>query len=190
MPPNVYGQINTKSSTGEHGVVTVAGVIDPDYRGEMLVCLHNMGTSDYKIQMGRPIAQVIFLPHRKPVISEVALDELTATERGTGGFGSTHTAVAAAVVAVAGKAGGAATTATTVTENGKKHEVQGSWHITVLSHELRQALPQNLEIIDIGKHRQEAKRHGHKTRSKSAMNPHGVPAQYHVPISKMSWERV
>ena len=173
MPPNVYGQINTKSSTGEHGIVTVAGVIDPDYRGEILVCLHNMGNSDYKIQRGKPIAQMIFLPHHKPAIREVALGELTATERGTGGFGSTHTAVAVAVVAGTGKAGDASTVTTTVAEN----------------EELRQALPLNLEIIGIDKHRREAKRLGHATRSQCPINPHGVPAQYHVPVSKARWER-
>jgi dUTP pyrophosphatase len=63
------------------------GVIDSDYRGEILVGLRNSGSADYIVQPGDRIAQLAVMP---VVQAEVELvDELDETQRGAGGFGST-----------------------------------------------------------------------------------------------------
>jgi dUTP pyrophosphatase len=67
------------------------GVIDSDYRGEWFVPLHNHGSEIRTIANGERIAQVIFIPVPKVVFETVTLDQLTETERGEGGFGSTGT---------------------------------------------------------------------------------------------------
>ncbi|MBQ9375573.1 MAG: dUTP diphosphatase [Ruminococcus sp.] len=63
------------------------GVVDTDYRGEVLVALHNHSDKPYVIQHGDRIAQLVVTPIFTPDVEERA--ELSETERGTGGFGST-----------------------------------------------------------------------------------------------------
>ena len=63
------------------------GVVDWDYRGEIIVALHNSSDKDYEIKCGDRIAQLIVAPIFTPEIEEVT--ELSDTTRGTGGFGST-----------------------------------------------------------------------------------------------------
>ena len=63
------------------------GKIDADYRGEVLVILHNDGASPFMVSHGDRIAQAEINPVHRAVFEVV--DELTETERGTGGFGST-----------------------------------------------------------------------------------------------------
>ena len=63
------------------------GVIDSDYRGEISVGLINLGPEDYTIQPGERIAQLVFAPVFRAELSEV--DQLSETDRGSGGFGST-----------------------------------------------------------------------------------------------------
>ena len=63
------------------------GVIDSDYRGEFIVVLHNHGTQSQSVSHGERIAQLVITPVFTPGFAEG--DELTDTERGTGGFGST-----------------------------------------------------------------------------------------------------
>jgi dUTP pyrophosphatase len=63
------------------------GVIDSDYTGEIICPLINHSSSDYIVKPGDRIAQIVFMPVFKARLFEV--DELNATERGTGGFGST-----------------------------------------------------------------------------------------------------
>lgn len=65
------------------------GVIDSDYRGEIMVALHNHSDAEQKIENGERIAQMVITPYIKAEFSEV--DELSDTERGVGGFGSTGT---------------------------------------------------------------------------------------------------
>lgn len=62
------------------------GVCDSDYRGEYIVALHNDTDEPQSIQPGDRIAQMILLPYLPMVLTET---DLTDTERGTGGFGST-----------------------------------------------------------------------------------------------------
>lgn len=65
------------------------GVIDSDYRGEIMVCLHNHGNVAQTVENGERIAQIAFLPYYTADFKLV--DELDETVRGAGGFGSTGT---------------------------------------------------------------------------------------------------
>ncbi|MBO5129638.1 MAG: dUTP diphosphatase [Oscillospiraceae bacterium] len=63
------------------------GVIDSDYRGEVTVALHNHGVEDRTVTGGERIAQLLIVPVLQPAFEEV--QELSDTDRGQGGFGST-----------------------------------------------------------------------------------------------------
>ena len=63
------------------------GVIDSDYRGEIMVPLHNHTKEEKVIEHGERIAEIIFMPYVKEEFNEVL--DLTETIRGEGGFGST-----------------------------------------------------------------------------------------------------
>ena len=73
----------------KHGVAPAncVGVIDSDYRGEVMVGLQNSGDQDYTIQPGDRIAQLMISPVIQAQIQMV--EELDDTARGAGGFGST-----------------------------------------------------------------------------------------------------
>lgn len=63
------------------------GVVDSDYRGEIMVALHNHGTQPQIVENGERIAQFIITPVLTPAY--MAVETLSDTERNTGGFGST-----------------------------------------------------------------------------------------------------
>ena len=63
------------------------GLVDADYRGEILVLTANIGAEPYTVAPGERVAQMMFVPVRHA--SFEAADALTETERGSGGFGST-----------------------------------------------------------------------------------------------------
>ena len=63
------------------------GVVDSDYRGEIVVALHNHGSSVQTVEHGERVAQFVITPVLTPQYLEVS--DLTDTERGVGGFGST-----------------------------------------------------------------------------------------------------
>ncbi len=65
------------------------GVVDSDYRGEILVALHNHTDQEQSIEPGERIAQMVFVPYVKGIFDVV--DNLEETARGSGGFGSTGT---------------------------------------------------------------------------------------------------
>lgn len=65
------------------------GVVDSDYRGEIMVALHNHGTSAQTVAPGERIAQMVITPYLTAEFVEK--EELTDTVRGEGGFGSTGT---------------------------------------------------------------------------------------------------
>ena len=90
VPVGCAGLIYARSSLGTKRGLAPAnkvGVIDSDYRGEFIVVLHNHGTQSQTVSHGERIAQLVITPVFTPGFAEV--DELTDTERGTGGFGST-----------------------------------------------------------------------------------------------------
>lgn len=72
-----------------HGIApsNAVGVIDADYRGELIVGLTNFSREAYEIQPGERIAQLVVLPVCTPPVEECG--ELGGTARGAGGFGST-----------------------------------------------------------------------------------------------------
>ena len=75
----------------KHGIAPAncVGVIDSDYRGEILMGLQNSGDRDYTIQPGDRIAQMAITPVLQATVQMV--DELDDTSRGAGGLGSTGT---------------------------------------------------------------------------------------------------
>ena len=88
LPPGTYGRVAPRSGLAvKKGIQVGAGVIDPDYTGEVKVLLFNDGESDFVIKKGDRIAQLIIERCETPIIEEV--DFLNVTERGEGGFGST-----------------------------------------------------------------------------------------------------
>ncbi len=88
--PGIAGFIYSRSGLGAKDGLTVAqgvGVIDPDYRGPIIVFLLNTSSERRQIKRGQRIAQLIFAPYHHAEILPV--DELTSTKRGAGGFGHT-----------------------------------------------------------------------------------------------------
>ena len=88
--PDYVALVFARSGLGiKHGVAPAncVGVIDSDYRGEVMVGLQNSGSSDFTIQPGDRIAQLMVTPVVQATIQMV--DELDETQRGAGGFGST-----------------------------------------------------------------------------------------------------
>ena len=63
------------------------GVVDSDYRGEFMIVLHNHGVEPQTIEHGERIAQLVITPVYTPGFVEI--EELSSTERSSGGFGST-----------------------------------------------------------------------------------------------------
>lgn len=62
------------------------GVIDADYRGEIMVALYNHSATEQTVEKGERVAQLVIMPFLAAEYFEV--EELSDTERGTGGFGS------------------------------------------------------------------------------------------------------
>lgn len=90
VPTGCAGMIFTRSGLGVKHGITVSngvGVIDSDYRGEVHVGLRNSSRTAYTVRPGERIAQLIVLPVCLPEVEEI--DELSETQRGEGGFGST-----------------------------------------------------------------------------------------------------
>lgn len=90
VPEGYAGMIFSRSGLGiKHGIAASngVGVIDSDYRGEIHVGLRNSSRVPYTVHPGDRIAQLIIMPVSLPEIVEV--EDLTETQRGTGGFGST-----------------------------------------------------------------------------------------------------
>lgn len=89
--PNGYaGLIFARSSLGAKRGLAPAnkvGVIDSDYRGPVMVALHNHGAVPQTVEPGERVAQLLVVPVLAPEMELVA--ELDETDRGNGGFGST-----------------------------------------------------------------------------------------------------
>ena len=83
-------QVRPRSGlAAKHGVTVLnsPGTVDADYRGEIGVILVNLSNSDFKIENGERIAQLVIAKHERANWLEV--DQLNETSRGEGGFGST-----------------------------------------------------------------------------------------------------
>ena len=90
IPEGCVGLIYPRSSLGIKENLVLAngtGVIDSDYRGEIMVALYNYGDTMRVIEPGERIAQIVFTKYEQMEIEEVS--SLSETDRGSGGFGST-----------------------------------------------------------------------------------------------------
>ena len=90
IPQGFEIQVRPRSGLAfKHGITVpnTPGTIDSDYRGELKVLLINHGSEDFAIARGDRVAQLVLAPVVQAAWSEV--DELDATQRGAGGFGST-----------------------------------------------------------------------------------------------------
>ncbi len=87
IPAGFWGNIRDRSGlAAKHGLHTIAGVIDPNYRGEILVAMVNLGSEDYQIKVGDRITQMLIQKFEDIEIEESS--ELEETNRGEKGFGS------------------------------------------------------------------------------------------------------
>lgn len=89
-PKDTFGAVFARSGlAAKQGLrpANCVGVCDYDYTGEYIVALHNDSNEERVIDKGERIGQVVFIPYVNVTFVEV--DELDATERGAGGFGST-----------------------------------------------------------------------------------------------------
>ncbi len=90
LPPGYEMQIRPRSGLAlRHGIVlpNSPGTIDEDYRGEVQVIVMNSGHETFTVERGMRIAQAVLSPVVRAAWREV--DEVAATARGAGGFGST-----------------------------------------------------------------------------------------------------
>ena len=88
IPKEFVGLIWDRSGIAvKHGLKTIAGVVDSNYRGEVKIALHNLSDTSFKIEKGHRIAQMLIQPAAQRQILETK--DLDETERGEGGFGST-----------------------------------------------------------------------------------------------------
>ena len=90
LPPGFEAQIRPRSGlAARHGVTVLnaPGTVDADYRGEVGVLLINHGDTPFTIRRGERIAQMVITAVIRAEL--VATTSLSATERGSGGFGST-----------------------------------------------------------------------------------------------------
>ena len=87
LPNGTTGFLKSKSGLNVNHGITSEGVIDVGYTGSIVVKLYNNSNTDYLVNMGDKISQLVILPIYTPDLELV--DEFEETERGTGGFGST-----------------------------------------------------------------------------------------------------
>jgi dUTP pyrophosphatase len=88
IPAGFYGRVAPRSGLAvRHGIDVLAGVVDSDYRGEILCALVNHGSEPFEIEPGARVAQLVVEAIATP--EPAWADDLEETERGAGGFGST-----------------------------------------------------------------------------------------------------
>ncbi len=90
LPIGYEAQVRPRSGLAAKKGITVLnapGTIDADYRGEIGVILVNLSKEDFVVEDGERIAQLVIAKHARA--EWITVEELSSTERGTGGFGST-----------------------------------------------------------------------------------------------------
>ncbi len=90
LPEGYEAQVRPRSGLAyKHGitVLNAPGTIDADYRGEVGVLLINLSNTSFVIENGERIAQMVVAPYTQ--VNWVATEQLSDSERGSGGFGST-----------------------------------------------------------------------------------------------------
>ena len=91
LPADCEAQVRPRSGLAlKHGITVLnsPGTIDADYRGEVCVILVNLSNEPFTVNPGERIAQMVIATFRQETLQEVAaLEDLSDTERGSGGFG-------------------------------------------------------------------------------------------------------
>lgn len=90
LPPGYEAQVRPRSGLALKfgvGMVNAPGTIDSDYRGEIHVILINLGQEVVRFESGERVAQLVIAPYSRVRWEEA--NELSDTQRGAGGFGST-----------------------------------------------------------------------------------------------------
>lgn len=90
IPKGYHGELHIRSSWGKRGIrpANCTGIVDSDYRGEVIMYLNNDNSSDtFWLKEGTRVAQLILV--KDPPFSIKEVETLDETERGEGGFGST-----------------------------------------------------------------------------------------------------
>lgn len=90
LPEGYEAQIRPRSGLAlKHGITVLnsPGTVDADYRGEIMVLLINLSDVPFEIENGERVAQMIVSPYQQ--VRWQAVDALTETRRGAGGYGST-----------------------------------------------------------------------------------------------------
>ena len=92
LPEGMECQVRPRSGLALNYGITLPnspGTIDPDYRGEVKIIIQNLGSAQVTLIRGERVAQLVFSLFQSPEVAEV--EELSDTNRGEGGFGSTGT---------------------------------------------------------------------------------------------------
>lgn len=87
VPPEHVGLVCDRSSMAKRGLKTAGGVIDAGYRGEVGVVVWNLSREAQTVKKGERVAQMLVIPIATP--APIDSEDLGATARGEGGFGST-----------------------------------------------------------------------------------------------------
>ena len=87
MEPGVFAEFKSRSSYVLKNLTVEGGLIDPDYRGLLYVCIRNYNNEDYLIRTNDKIVQLVFYKCFFPEFNKT--EDLDETVRGEGGFGST-----------------------------------------------------------------------------------------------------
>lgn len=90
IPVGYMGEVRGRSGLASKGILGVLGTIDADYRGEVHVMLHNTTNFPWRFSWGHRIAQLVIVPVAR--VQPVRVRDLSETERGDQGFGSTGVA--------------------------------------------------------------------------------------------------
>jgi deoxyuridine 5'-triphosphate nucleotidohydrolase len=87
IPKGCCGKIFDRSSLAKEQIITLGGIIDCDYRGELIVILHNLSSKPYMVKKHERIAQLVCFPYLDCDVRRTY--ELSLTKRGSQAFGST-----------------------------------------------------------------------------------------------------
>jgi dUTP pyrophosphatase len=88
MPNNMFAKIESRSGLAMKGIDARGGIIDAGYRNILGVILHNTSDIPFPINKGDRIAQLLFLPILHPNLIKINQKDLSNSERGTKGYGS------------------------------------------------------------------------------------------------------
>lgn len=89
FPPHKVLVISERSGHGRKGIFTLGNIVDSGYRGEVHCTIMNLSKEDFPIHIGHRICQFLLLSISTPNVEVVPFSDLSPTDRGGHGFGST-----------------------------------------------------------------------------------------------------